>query len=339
MTTFLAAVFVFGLLIFFHELGHFFAAKSAGIKVFEFAIGFGPKLAAVTRGETTYSLRAFPLGGFVRFAGLDPKDEEVEQGRSFKDKSVLQRIGVIFAGPFMNFFLSALLLLAVFMVQGVPMPTTTVLDVVPNRPAAEAGIVKGDRIIAVNGHRVDEWKTLVAQIDANAGREMTITVERGSERFDVRLIPDEVEGKGKIGIYPTFENRQVGLIGSAVAGAQWTWRWLVMIVGFLGQMIFQQAPVDVGGPVRIVSEIGTVATQFGFIALLRMAAFLSINIGLFNLFPIPALDGSRILFLLWEGLTGRPINPEKESFIHLVGFGLLLALMVVVTYRDIIELF
>ncbi|MFZ5900565.1 MAG: RIP metalloprotease RseP [Bacillota bacterium] len=338
MTTFLAAVFVFGLLIFFHELGHFLAAKSAGIKVFEFAIGFGPRLAAVTKGETTYSLRAFPLGGFVRFAGLDPKEEEVEQGRSFKDKSVLQRIGVIFAGPFMNFFLAALLLLAVFMVEGVPMPTTTVRDVVPNRPAAEAGIVKGDRIIAVNGHRIDEWKTLVAQIDANAGREMTITVERKGERFDVRLIPEEMEGKGKIGIYPTFENRQVGLIQSAVAGAQWTGRLLVMIVGFLGQMIFQQAPVDVGGPVRIVSEIGTVATQ-GFIALLQMAAFLSINIGLFNLLPIPALDGSRILFLLWEGLTGRPINPEKESFIHLVGFGLLLALMVVVTYKDIVELF
>lgn len=342
MTTFIASVVVFGVLIFIHELGHFLVAKLVGIKVHEFSLGFGPKLLGYPRGETSYNIRLFPLGGFVRMAGMDPGEEGEEkedEERGFNKKTVGQRIAVIIAGPLMNFFLAAVLLAIIFASQGVPGPITTINSVLPDFPAGAAGIRAGDRISAVNGVPVKTWNDLVAQINPRPEENITVTVTRDGreEEFLLRTIRDE-NGQGKIGIIPESANQKVGILGAIGTGLEWTVKLSFLILDFVSKMIFGQAPADLGGPVRVVAEIGK-AVEVGFNLLIELAAVLSINLGLFNLFPIPALDGSRILFLIWEKVRGRPVDPVKENFIHLVGFGLLLLFMVVVTYNDILQIF
>ena len=343
MLTFIASVFVFGLLIIFHEFGHFIVAKTVGIKVTEFSLGFGPKLLTVPRGETTYNLRLVPLGGFVNMAGMDPNEETDENDidRGFNKKSVWQRIAVIFAGPLMNFFLAVLLFAVIFMFQGQPVPSsgTGIGDVMPDYPAAIAGLAAGDKILSIDGITVDNWNDMVAIINERPEKDIAVVVLRdGSELpVEMKTIRGE-DGLGKMGIYPAEEYVKIGFLQSISLGLQWTVTFTAVIMEFISKMIFGQVPAELGGPVRIVNEIG-VAAQLGFLMLLKLAAILSLNLGLFNLFPIPALDGSRILFLLWEKIRRRPFDPVKENFIHLVGFGLLLMLMLIITYNDILQIF
>ncbi|ACV63945.1 membrane-associated zinc metalloprotease [Desulfofarcimen acetoxidans DSM 771] len=340
MSTFFASVFVFAMLIFFHELGHFAVAKLAGIKVHEFSVGFGPKLFGKLHGETTYNLRLLPLGGFVRMAGMDPADEaDYADERAFNKKSILQRMAVIFAGPLMNFFLAALLLAFIFMAQGYPAGTTTGVDkVLPGYPAEKIGLVSGDKIVAIDGRSMDSWEQVAEYINQRPDKQIVITVERDAAKrsFDIVPVKDE-SGHGKIGIYPAQEMKKMGFFTALYSGAEYTVKATWFIISFIGKMFVHEAPVDLGGPVRVVWEIGQAANT-GFYHLLQLAAFLSINLGLFNLFPIPALDGSRVVFLFWEALRGKPVDPSRESFIHLVGFVLLLVLMVVITYNDLLNL-
>lgn len=343
MLTLIASVFVFGLLIIFHEFGHFVVAKLVGIKVNEFSLGFGPKLLTVTRGETTYNLRLVPLGGFVNMAGMDPNEETDEKDieRGFNKKTVWQRIAVIFSGPFMNFFLAALLFAVIFAFQGQPVASsgTGIGDVNPGYPAELAGLAAGDKIVAVDGITVDNWNDMARLINERPEKDISVLVLRGDSQLLVEMKPiRDVDGLGKIGIYPAEEYVRVGLLQSISLGVQWTVTFTVVIMEFLSKMIFGQVPAELGGPVRIVNEIG-VAAQLGFIMLLKLAAILSLNLGLLNLFPIPALDGSRILFLVWEKIRKRPVDPVKENFIHLVGFAMLLLLMLIITYNDILQIF
>lgn len=339
MLTLAASIFVFGLLIFFHELGHFIVAKSVGIKVPEFSIGFGPKLVGILRGETSYNFRLIPLGGFVRMAGMEPDEEGVEEERAFHNKPLRQRVGVISAGPLMNFLLAILLMGLVFGIQGIPQNATSVLEqVMPDSPAAAAGLEPGDKIIGIDGQRTESVQKITRFINRNPGKEVMLTVNREGRTFPVKVVPRENEaGQGMIGVVFSLEVEKVGPLMAIIKGIDYTVRVTALIIVFLGQMIVQQVPVEVAGPVGIVTEIGR-AAQFGFIQLLQLAAFLSINLGLFNLLPIPALDGGRLLFLGWEGIRGRPVDPTKENFIHLIGFALLMLLIVVITYSDIAKL-
>ena len=338
MTTFLAAVIIFGVLILVHEMGHFLLAKATGVCVHEFSLGFGPRLGGFKVGETVYNIRLFPLGGFVRMAGMEPREENVPPAKSFKHKPLWARMAIVLAGPLMNFFLAVVLLAVVFLAQGLPTPTTRILEVLPGEPAAKAGLQKDDRIVALNGREVASWDALVKEISARPGETVTLTVVRDGTTREIRVVPAaDAAGRGRIGVYPVPEPRRVGVGTAVVAGADYTVRLTWMIIDFIGKMIVHQAPVDVGGPVRVVAEIGKVA-NLGVLPLVQLAAFLSINLGLFNVLPIPALDGSRFLFLAWEGLSGRPVKPERENLIHLVGFALLLMLMVVITYNDILRL-
>lgn len=339
MLTLIASIFVFGILILFHEFGHYSIAKLVGIKVHEFSIGFGPKLLGISKGETTYSLRVFPLGGFVRMAGMDPNEEEYTDERGFNKKTVGQRAAVIFAGPLMNFFLAACLFMIVFMWQGIPVATSQIGSVVPGYPAEQAGIMAGDQIVAINGQYKEKWEDFVAGVSERPEEVITVTVLRDGveKQFQLTTVKDE-NGQGKIGVISTTEYQKMGLLPAIGMGVEWTAQLTLTIIDFVAKMIFGQAPAELGGPVRVVSEIGK-AAQVGFFFLLQLAAFLSINLGLFNLFPVPALDGSRILFLAWEKIAGRPVDPVKENYIHLIGFGLLLLLMVVITYNDILQLF
>lgn len=339
MQTLWASLAVFGLLIIFHELGHFLVAKQVGIKIHEFSIGFGFKLAGVVRGETAYNLRVLPLGGFVRMAGMEPEEKIEDEARAFNKKTVFQRVMVISAGPLMNFLLAVLLLAVIFMFEGLPLPTTTVERLLPGGPALNAGLLRGDKVVAINGQQTNQWEKMSAIINAHPDQTLKLTIERAGKQQEIRVVTMRDEnGQGKIGIYPVYKVQPLNVFSALFKGAEYTGRVTVLIVEFIGRMITGQSAVDLGGPVRIVAEIKK-AASFGVFNLLQLAAFLSVNLGLFNLFPIPALDGSRIMFLGIEWLRGRPLDPVKENFIHLIGFGLLLLFFVFITYNDVLQLF
>ncbi|KUK53999.1 MAG: Membrane-associated zinc metalloprotease [Desulfotomaculum sp. 46_296] len=337
--TFIATVVIFGLMIIFHEFGHFIVAKRVGIRVQEFSIGFGLKLASFVKGETAYNLRLFPIGGFVRMAGMEPDDEvPVDDERSFNKKTILQRVAVISAGSLMNFVLAVLLFALLFIYSGFPMPSTTVEKLVSGGPAELAGLKAGDKIVAIDKEQVNRWEKMSAIINAHPDQIITVTIERNGKQQKVLVLTDHDEkGQGKLGIYPAFQNQRLDPFSSLVKGAEYTGRFVVLIIDLIGQMITGKLPADLGGPVRIIYEIKN-AVGFGISNLLQLAAFLSINLGLFNLFPIPALDGSRIMFLVIEWLRGRPVDPVKENFVHLIGFGILLLFFVFVTYNDVLQL-
>ncbi|MBM7867147.1 RIP metalloprotease RseP [Heliobacterium gestii] len=347
MTTFLASVFVFGLMIFFHELGHFSVAKMVGVRVLEFSIGMGPQLFGLRRGATLYALRLLPVGGFVRMAGMEAGEDgqfaaSPSDPGNFNNKTVAQRAAVIFAGSFMNFILAFLLFIYIYTIIGVPTYSNVIGDVLAGKPAQTAGIRPGDRILAVNGKTTENWSELLQEIHPRGGQEVTLTVESQGAVRDVKVVPglDPERNVGQIGITvddKTVYNEKKGLFTSLKLGLVNTLAITTMILHSIFQMITGAAPAEVGGPVMIVNEIGK-AAQIGLTSLLMLAAVLSINLGLLNLFPIPALDGSRLVFLGLEALRGRPIDPAKENTIHLIGFALLIGLMLLIAYKDVLKL-
>jgi regulator of sigma E protease len=331
MITAFAAIFVFLLVILLHELGHFSVAKLVGIKVNEFAIGMGPKIFQRQNGETKYTLRALPIGGFVRMEG---EEENSDDPRSFGKASVMSRIATIAAGATMNFVLAIIVLSIVAFNVGVP--TTTLSGTIDGSPAQESGIQAGDKILAINEIEIKEWQDIVDAINYyGIGSELSVKVERYGSFETIQVMPVEDEGRVVIGITPEYKQS----IGSAVkAGFQDTWYFIKLMFQFLG-MLFQGevSTNDLAGPIGVINEVGN-AAKMGFTNLLYILGFISVNLGFFNLLPIPALDGSKIVFLLIELVRGKPIDPEKEGFIHLVGFVFLISLMLIVTYKDLLRI-
>lgn len=334
MTTIFVAIIVFGVLVLIHELGHFTVAKLVDIKVHEFAIGMGPKLLQVKKGETAYSIRALPLGGYVRMEGEDEASDDL---RSFNNKPVLARIAVIFAGPLMNFILAAALFATIFYYIGVP--TTQISKVTPQSPAENAGIQSGDIINTINGEEMDSWQRVIDLIGNSEEKVLNITLIRDGSKIDktVRPIKDTDTNRSVIGIETTMK-RSLALsikngliIIKAITGD---------ILLFLKGLITRKSNVagEVMGPIGIIGLVSEVA-KTGWLDIINLTAVLSINLGLMNLLPIPALDGSRIIFLIAEILRGKPLDPDKEGIIHLIGFGILITLMLFVTYKDILNFF
>lgn len=346
----LAIVFVFGSLVMIHEFGHYIVARWNGIKVLEFAFGFGPKIVGFRRKETDYALRVIPLGGFVRLYGMDPEvNENGEQiiasshdPESFMNKKVWQRMSVIAAGPIMNFILAIFLFMLVFAYYGIPVAGTgnTIGSLIQGKPAEKAGIQVGAKIISVDGTATSDWNVLTDAIHSKPNQKVAVTVEQGGKQETVTLQTekDAQTGFGMIGIAPEIVYQKTSILDSAKYGLQRTVEFTRFIAVTLAQMVTRKVPAEVGGPVAIAQAIGEGAQQ-GWASLLGLTGVLSIQLGLLNLFPIPALDGSRLVFLLIEGFRGKPLKPERENFIHFVGFVLLLALMVAVTYQDIVKLF
>jgi regulator of sigma E protease len=334
VNTIIASVLLFGLLIFAHEFGHFLAARRAGIHVIEFAIGFGPRLIGWEKNNTRYSLRVFPLGGFCRMLGEDP-DEVVEED-SFQSKSIISRIGVIFAGPFMNFLLAILLFFVVFFfISGVPLTdSTTIGRIIPEGPAHAVGLQEGDTITAINEIEVDEWSEVVARINAHPAQEISIAFERNGrhQQLTVVTMKDEQTGRGLIGIAPL--QKKYAFFPSLSLGVGNTFGFVKLIFVSLWQMVTGQIPADVAGPVGIIMVVSEVV-ETGLGNFFTLAAIISINLGIINLLPIPAMDGSRLVFLVLEGIRGRPVDPQKEGFIHFLGFTVLILLMILIAYQDL----
>lgn len=350
---------VFGLLVLFHEVGHFAVAKLAGVQVYEFSIGFGPRLAGFKKGDTVYNIRIVPLGGFVRMAGMDPEEDQreaakkngdteaaeniepvlspVDPRRSFMHQSVPKRMAIIAAGPIMNFALAILLFTVSIWFFGLPLNKNIVGRVLEGKPAAAVGIKAGDVIDRINGTPVKTWEDIVKIIHKSPNQKLEIQVSRDAEKktYNVTPVKDPSTNTGLIGI--EYATERPGVFTALKLGTIKTYEMLKITVTFLGKMLARQMPVELSGPVRITSELAK-AAETGMITLINIAGFLSIQVGLFNLLPIPALDGSRLMFLGLEGMRGTPIDPSRENFIHLVGLALLLLLMVVVTYQDIVQM-
>lgn len=337
------AIPVFGVLIFIHELGHFAVAKFFDIRVHEFALGFGPVLVGFERGETRYNLRAIPLGGFVRMAGMD--ETEMDDPRGFNKKSLLARSLTIFAGPFMNFVLASVLLSTLLYAQGVPNPAAILGQVLTDCPvvvegqatsrpcpAAEAGLQAGDRVVEINESPISQWTDILGVVTASDGQPLLFTVERGGAMKEITVQPVYSDGRYVVGILQGI--KRGSFLEALSQGPVITYNYGVAWLGAMRDTLTGAQEVQLSGPVGIVREIAYQASE-QLINLLGMTAILSINLGLFNLIPFPPLDGARLLLLGVELVRGRKLDPQRESMVNFIGMMILLGLIVVVTYGDI----
>ena len=337
MLTILAAVFVFGVLVTVHEFGHFITAKLTGMRVDEFAIGFGPAIYKKQEGETLYSLRAIPLGGFNRIAGMDPEDP-VEPD-SFKGKPIPARMLVILAGAIMNFILPVLLFSGIFMFDGI----TRVVDqpivgqAMVGRAASVAGVRDGDLILSINGQKLSTWHEVIAATKANGTKEMTMvckTKEGAVKEFKVTPVYNKELGRALVGISPKFEKKALGPMESVKMGFSYTERVMVAMVDGLKNMVTGRSKVEVSGPIGVAQAAGQVAEQ-GILPLLNFVAFLSINLGVINLLPLPALDGGHFILLVLEFFRGKPLGAKAMNNIQMAGVVLILAITIFSTFKDI----
>lgn len=329
IVTAIASIIIFTLMVFFHEFGHFIAAKRAKVAVEEFSIGMGPKLVSWNRRETKYSLRAFPIGGYVKMLG---EDDKAEGEGSFNSKSLSRRISIILAGPLMNILLAIISLSIIFYIIGTP---TTVIDtVIKDSPAEEAGIHPGDKIIYIDGERIDGWDRLQSVIAESKTEQIEILVSRRDEVLSIAVFPvtNTDTGQNMIGITPTSKKSLLGSVYVAIIKSAEV---IGAMISYLGQLVTgRAAPGEIVGAIGVIQLVNQ-AAKTGIIDVLFLTAFLNLNLGIINLLPIPALDGGRLAFLLLEGLRGKPVDVEKEGLIHLIGFIFLLMLVLLITWKDI----
>lgn len=334
----LAAIAAFGAMIFFHELGHFLMAKRAGVRIHAFAMGFGPRLIGWHRGETAYALNLLPFGGYVRMEGED--DGAAGEG-SFRSKGIGTRMAIIVAGPLMNLLSALFILVLVAAVVGEPTRfSARVGTLEAGWPAAEAGLRSGDEIVAINGEPVTSGEQVIETIHRSAGTPLTLKIRRDGQTFEVTVTPrlDPKQGFGRIGFQPQAILTRVAPLQAIAFGFERTWVYITSLVPAVRNLVREGKFLEsLGGPVAAGSVLAQTAA-IGVYEFLHVAAFLSVMIGIFNLLPVPALDGGRLAFLIVERLRGRPIDPRQEGLIHTVGFAFLLLLIVGLTFRDILRL-
>lgn len=350
------------ILVVLHEYGHFLMARRNGVRVNEFAVGMGPKLAGWTspRSGTAYSLRALPIGGYCAMEGEDGKTSEAEQQREFRDhdarpalsnvnfqaKSPWQRLAIVLAGPVANFLLAFVILFVgavAFGVQG-DKPSTAVGFVVAGSPAAKAGLQVGDHIRSIDGQSMNDGDQVIAKLHASKGKQLTLALQRGDQSIQAQVTPgdcppNEPKTNGCIGIAPLFEYARVPF-GEAVRDSGLEFVGIAdNTVGSLGLLVthFKQYAGQVSGPVGMGQAAGVVQ-DLGWGPYFVLAATISFALGIFNLLPVPALDGGRAAFIIAELVRGKPVDPEKEAVVHIAGFAALMALMLLVAYHDIVRI-
>jgi len=341
--TVIAFLGILAVLILAHELGHFVTAKFSRVKVEEFGLGFPPRLLSIKRGETRYSLNAIPLGGFVKMAG----EEDPNVPGSLASKGIGTRLLILSAGSLMNALLPLFLLSIAFMV---PHDTLTgqvvVEEVAPGSPAASAGVKSGDIVLGINEKPVQNINDLQRNIYLNLGKEITLLIKHSdSTTEDIRVIPrwTPPEKEGAIGVAvrllnPTVVSQHYPFWEAIPMGAGGCIEAFVIFKNGILSMIIGTTPVAVAGPVGIAHITAEVA-KAGISPLLEFAAFLSLNLALINIFPLPALDGGRIVFVLLEWVRrGKRISPKIENAVHLIGFAMLMAAILIITYQDIIRI-
>lgn len=342
IVTILIAIVFFSLIIFVHELGHFLTARLFKVKVHEFAVGMGPKLLSWGKGETKYSIRAIPVGGFCSMEGED--SESSDEG-SLSAKPWYARFIILASGAAMNIllgFVICVVFVCIYYSSGIP--TTTVEGVVTQAPAAEF-IQPGDRIIRVNGHRTNILKDINFEVQNNGAETMEVTLQRDGETITRKVKPyleryEDGSTRYLVGFTAGFEKPNLFNV-LRQSFYETVWNGKIVFVS-LGMLISGKAGVnEVSGPVGVVNVMSEAAKPgglAGLVNILSIAALISVNIGIMNLLPFPALDGGRILFVFIEAIRRKPIPPEKEGIVHFIGLVLLLGLMVFATWNDIMKL-
>jgi len=348
-------VIVLGIMIFFHELGHFLVAKYFGVKVLKFALGFGPVLVGKTIGETEYSVRYFPLGGFVKMLGEEIEDDEdevqdlspEEEGKSFSNKHPLKRMAIVTAGPLFNLILALFLYCGFFYISGDSIILPEIGQVSENTPAHKAGFLKGDVITAINGIQIEGWSEVIDNVRDKAGILLTVAVMRDGQPMDLTVMPEEKIIKdefgkdvkiSQIGIMGKQKNIELGLWQAVEKGFDQS-LYITKLTFFVIGKLFQGdlSIKTLGGPILIGQMTGKIVKEnIGYV--IPFMAIISINLGILNLLPIPILDGGLIIFLLLELLIGKPLSVKKREFAFKVGLTLLILLMLIVTYNDISRL-
>lgn len=420
MQAIIAFLFVFSVIVIIHEFGHYYFAKKAGILVREFAIGMGPKIFQVRKGETVYTLRLLPIGGYVRMAGHDEDEQEIKPGmmitieldkenvvqklnfdehliiensvpfqieeadlhrsmtlsgyfvnseekvnltvskqatiiesdgtevvvapieRQFNSASLWNRIKTNAAGPMNNFILSIIIFIIVgFMQGGVPSNDPVIGQVSDQSAAHEAGLQTSDKIISIDGADIHSWDEMTSIVRSSADKTLSMTIQRNGDTKNVSITPKSVEGQngskiGQLGVTRTLDNSILSILGY---GFTQTITVVVMVLSALGSIFTKGFNLNqLGGPVAIYSLTSQVAKN-GLIDLLSFMGMISANLGVMNLLPIPALDGGKLVLNFIEGIRKKPLDPEKEGYLTIAGAIFLFALMLLVTWNDIMKLF
>ena len=420
MQAVIAFLFVFSIIVIIHEFGHYYFAKKAGILVREFAIGMGPKIFQVRKGETVYTLRLLPIGGYVRMAGHDEDEQEIKPGmmitieldkenivqklnfdehliiensvpfqieeadlhrsmtlsgyfvnseekvnltvskqatiiesdgtevvvapieRQFNSASLWNRIKTNAAGPMNNFILSIIIFIIVgFMQGGVPSNDPVIGQVSDQSAAQEAGLQTSDKIISIDGVDIHSWDDMTSIVRSSADKTLSVTIQRNGDTKNVSITPKSVEGQngskiGQLGVTRTLDNSILSILGY---GFSQTISVIVLVLSALGTIFTKGFNLNqLGGPVAIYSLTSQVAKN-GLIDLLSFMGMISANLGVMNLLPIPALDGGKLVLNFIEGIRKKPLDPEKEGYLTIAGAIFLFALMLLVTWNDIMKLF
>ena len=334
MITIISSIIIFLLVILIHEFGHFIVAKMNGVSVLEFSIGMGPKLFQKESNGTLYSLRLLPVGGYCQLEG---EDEENDSPNSLNNQSPFVRLKVILAGAIMNFILAFILLILLMSVSRV---STEVSGVLENSPAYSSGIQVGDKIVSINGQMLEDGEQVLESIKKSKG-DLDIVLLRNEKSKNIKVTPRLENNNRKIGVnfQEEYNIKNFNIIKGLEKGIATFLNLTGMLYKFLGMLITGKLGLGgVSGPVGVVKEIGN-AAKTGVANLIFLLAYININLGVFNLLPIPALDGGRAIFILIEMIFGKKISQEKEGYIHMVGLILLLGLIAIVTIKDVIKLF
>lgn len=337
------SIIAIGALIVFHEMGHYFVARWSGMRVSKFSVGFGPPLAKVKKGETEYQISLIPLGGFVQIDGMNPHDgTDPNSPRSYSNRPMHQRLATIFAGPAANYLLGFVMLFlfyAFFMTEA--LAPVRVVRVASDTPAERAGLKQGDLIVGTASAAFERVEELRETVQREGERGVALRVRRaegGAEEL-VRLVPAKVGAGYQIGIElegTEFRTRPMGVSAGLEAAWSGVVRNTVGTLQLMGQLIQFKGGGQVSGPIGIVKGVSRAAERSWAEAFGNLA-FISIALGIFNLLPIPALDGSRLLFLLLGVIRRKPLNPRIETYVHVGGFLLLAALMVVISFSDLMR--
>lgn len=351
MSMVIGLVIVLGVLIFFHELGHFLVAKAFGVGVEKFSLGFGPKLASKKIGRTEYRISVLPLGGYVKMVGEEP-DAEVDAGDinfSFNHKPIYQRMLIVAAGPLFNFVLCIVIFFMLFAAIGIMNLKPVIGEVKSDTPAEEAGFENGDEIVSIEGSKIETWQEMAEIVSKSHDGTMNFTIERGGSTKTLTVTPQketvkdlfgEEQQRYMIGIVAAGETETVRLNPIEAAGESLARTWLIVKLTVVSVAKLIQGTLSVktlGGPIMIAQMAGEQVQQ-GAANLLSFIALVSVNLGILNLLPVPVLDGGHLLFFGIEAVKGRPVSLRSREIAQQVGIFLLMMLMVFVFYNDIMRI-
>lgn len=346
LITLIAFIFVLGITVLVHEFGHFIFAKKAGVYVYEFSIGMGPSIKKFKRknDETVYSLRLLPIGGYVQMAGEEIEvDENIPKEKRMQAKSWVQRFMIMVAGVMMNFVLAIVILFVIGLIKGAPNLTPEVSFVESNSSAERCGLKKGDIILSFNNKKILSLDHLALEFQIASSKESTMIVKHSNgEKETIEIKPEKVEENGKVRYKYGIEMKNDESHGfiSALKYAFTKFFSLVhqmlLIIWYLITRVLSLS--NLSGPVGIFTVVGdTVKT--GLINLIYLTGYICINVGLINLLPIPGFDGGHVLFLIIEKIKGSPVDSKVENVVHTIFLGLLMILMVIITFNDILRIF